>query len=217
MALWRELRPVHRPRLVRAVRLPPRHAGSRRPAVPDAGGDASTRATPGRHGRHRDPQAWRRSMKRPAGRLGVLLHLQQPGAASRADEVDRGFLDEGDAALPLETGGRHGSAERQGNRQARAGERRRQPHARAGAVSSRATNSCRARRPRTRNRSKRASRRSAPSSAEATACRAASSSRPRPAWPPAFVAMNDVYGPLYGVSRAEAATPDMANERAPTA
>jgi predicted TIM-barrel fold metal-dependent hydrolase len=30
----------------------------------------------------------------------------------------------------------------------------------------------------------------------------------------AFVAMNDVYGPLFSVSRAEAATPDMANERA---
>jgi hypothetical protein len=30
----------------------------------------------------------------------------------------------------------------------------------------------------------------------------------------AFVAMNDVYGPLFNVSRAEAATPDMANERA---
>jgi len=30
----------------------------------------------------------------------------------------------------------------------------------------------------------------------------------------AFVAMNDVYGPLYSVSRAEAASPDMANERA---
>jgi len=30
----------------------------------------------------------------------------------------------------------------------------------------------------------------------------------------AFVAMNDVYGPLFGVSRAEAATPDMADERA---
>jgi predicted TIM-barrel fold metal-dependent hydrolase len=30
----------------------------------------------------------------------------------------------------------------------------------------------------------------------------------------AFVAMNDVYGPLYSVGRAEAATPDMANERA---
>jgi predicted TIM-barrel fold metal-dependent hydrolase len=30
----------------------------------------------------------------------------------------------------------------------------------------------------------------------------------------AFVAMNDVYGPLFGVSSAEAATPDMANERA---
>ena len=30
----------------------------------------------------------------------------------------------------------------------------------------------------------------------------------------AFVAMNDTYGPLYAVSRAEAAMPDMANERA---
>ncbi|MFZ9440931.1 MAG: hypothetical protein ACO260_11630, partial [Hylemonella sp.] len=30
----------------------------------------------------------------------------------------------------------------------------------------------------------------------------------------AFVAMNDTYGPVFGVSRAEAATPDMANERA---
>src|SRR4029077_10341486 len=30
----------------------------------------------------------------------------------------------------------------------------------------------------------------------------------------AFVAMNDVYGPLFGVSRAEAATPDGAAERA---
>ena len=30
----------------------------------------------------------------------------------------------------------------------------------------------------------------------------------------AFVAMNDVYGPLFGVSRAEAATPEMADERA---
>lgn len=30
----------------------------------------------------------------------------------------------------------------------------------------------------------------------------------------AFVAMNDTYGPLYMVSKAEAATPDMANERA---
>jgi predicted TIM-barrel fold metal-dependent hydrolase len=30
----------------------------------------------------------------------------------------------------------------------------------------------------------------------------------------AFVAMNDTYGPLYAVSRAEAATPEMANERA---
>ncbi len=30
----------------------------------------------------------------------------------------------------------------------------------------------------------------------------------------AFVAMNDVYGPVFGVSRAEAASPDMANERA---
>jgi predicted TIM-barrel fold metal-dependent hydrolase len=30
----------------------------------------------------------------------------------------------------------------------------------------------------------------------------------------AFAAMNDVYGPLFGVSRAEAATPDMADERA---
>jgi predicted TIM-barrel fold metal-dependent hydrolase len=30
----------------------------------------------------------------------------------------------------------------------------------------------------------------------------------------AFVAMNDVYGPLFSVSRAEAATPEMANERA---
>jgi uncharacterized protein len=30
----------------------------------------------------------------------------------------------------------------------------------------------------------------------------------------AFVAMNDVYGPVFGVNSAEAATPDMANERA---
>jgi uncharacterized protein len=30
----------------------------------------------------------------------------------------------------------------------------------------------------------------------------------------AFVAMNDTYGPLFGVSRAEAATPEMADERA---
>src|SRR5688500_1568216 len=30
----------------------------------------------------------------------------------------------------------------------------------------------------------------------------------------AFVAMNDIYGPVFGVSRAEAASPDMANERA---
>src|SRR5690606_8434337 len=30
----------------------------------------------------------------------------------------------------------------------------------------------------------------------------------------AFVAMNDTYGPLFAVSRAEAATPEMANERA---
>jgi len=30
----------------------------------------------------------------------------------------------------------------------------------------------------------------------------------------AFVAMNDVYGPLFGVSRAEAATPELADERA---
>ena len=30
----------------------------------------------------------------------------------------------------------------------------------------------------------------------------------------AFVAMNDVYGPVFGVSRAEAQSPDMANERA---
>jgi hypothetical protein len=30
----------------------------------------------------------------------------------------------------------------------------------------------------------------------------------------AFVAMNDIYGPVFGVSRAEAATPDMADERA---
>ena len=30
----------------------------------------------------------------------------------------------------------------------------------------------------------------------------------------AFVAMNDVYGPIFGVSQAEAASPDMANERA---
>jgi uncharacterized protein len=30
----------------------------------------------------------------------------------------------------------------------------------------------------------------------------------------AFVAMNDVYGPIFGVSSAEAASPDMANERA---
>ena len=30
----------------------------------------------------------------------------------------------------------------------------------------------------------------------------------------AFVAMNDTYGPIYAVSRAEAATPEMANERA---
>ena len=30
----------------------------------------------------------------------------------------------------------------------------------------------------------------------------------------AFLAMNDVYGPIFGVSKAEAATPDMANERA---
>ena len=33
----------------------------------------------------------------------------------------------------------------------------------------------------------------------------------------AFVAMNDVYGPVFGVSSAEAATPDMANERAKSA
>src|SRR5207253_8295482 len=30
----------------------------------------------------------------------------------------------------------------------------------------------------------------------------------------AFVAMNDTYGPIFGVSRAEAQTPDMANARA---
>ena len=30
----------------------------------------------------------------------------------------------------------------------------------------------------------------------------------------AFVALNDVYGPLFSASRAEAATPDMAQERA---
>ena len=30
----------------------------------------------------------------------------------------------------------------------------------------------------------------------------------------AFVAMNEVYGPLFGVSRAEAATPELADERA---
>src|SRR4030095_4420281 len=30
----------------------------------------------------------------------------------------------------------------------------------------------------------------------------------------AFVAMNDVYGPLFGASLAEAATPELANERA---
>jgi hypothetical protein len=30
----------------------------------------------------------------------------------------------------------------------------------------------------------------------------------------AFLAMNDTYGPIFGVSQAEAATPEMANERA---
>jgi uncharacterized protein len=30
----------------------------------------------------------------------------------------------------------------------------------------------------------------------------------------AFLAMNDTYGPIYGVSRAEAAEPDQANDRA---
>ena len=35
----------------------------------------------------------------PAGRLDVLLHLQRPGAARGPDALDRGLLDQGDAAL----------------------------------------------------------------------------------------------------------------------
>ena len=41
--------------------------------------------------------------KAPARRLGLLLHLQQPGAASDPDELDRDVLDQGDAAFPLKS------------------------------------------------------------------------------------------------------------------
>ena len=61
MALWREFRPVLRPRLVRAVRLPPRHAGPEdRRAIPTRR-KSIARAMPGRHGRHGDCAPWRPS------------------------------------------------------------------------------------------------------------------------------------------------------------
>ncbi len=41
MALWRELRPVLRARVVRAVRLPARHAGPEDGILPDAGGSGA--------------------------------------------------------------------------------------------------------------------------------------------------------------------------------
>ncbi len=54
-----------------------------------------------RHGRHRAARHGSPA-EAAARRLGLLLHLQQPGAASGPDEVDRDLLDQGDAALPLD-------------------------------------------------------------------------------------------------------------------
>ncbi len=55
---------------------------------------------PGRHGRHRDPRRGGEH-EAPERRLGVLLHLQQPGPAREADEVDRAVLHRGHAPVRI--------------------------------------------------------------------------------------------------------------------
>ena len=105
MALWRDSRPVLRPRLVRAVRLPPRHAGPQDRQVPDLRGSDRHGLRLCRHGRHR-AAGHGNATKTPARRLGVLLHLQQPGSTPDPDEIHRDVLDQGDAAFPLMPGGR---------------------------------------------------------------------------------------------------------------
>ncbi len=77
-----------------------------------------------------------------------------------------------------------------------------------------ATNSIPIRRTNGSARSSRGCSRWPTTSAASRASIAAVSSRPPPAWPPRFVAMNQVYGPLFDVTPAEAATPAMADERA---
>ena len=99
MALWAGFRAFLRRGVVRAVRLPPwpdrprhrrtsRRRGDDRARAMLVGTVDTVRAAGGQH-------------EAATGRLVVLLHLQRAGAASGADEVDRGVLDEGAAALPL--------------------------------------------------------------------------------------------------------------------
>ena len=93
-------RPVLGPRLVRAVRLPPRHAGPQDRQVPDGRGDHRHGLCLCRHRRHRAP-GHGDPAETPARRLGVLLHLQRPGSTPDPDEIHRDVLDQGDAAFPL--------------------------------------------------------------------------------------------------------------------
>ena len=94
------LRPVHRPGVVRAVRLPARHAGPEDRRLPDARGGGEGGVRSGRIGRYRDPRD--RGEHEAAGRaVDFLLHLQQFGAAPDPDEVHRTLLDPGHAAFHL--------------------------------------------------------------------------------------------------------------------
>ncbi|MBV9015296.1 MAG: LLM class flavin-dependent oxidoreductase, partial [Alphaproteobacteria bacterium] len=94
IALWR-LRDLCRARLVRAVRLPQGCYGSRnRSAAGQPGRVDRERVCAGGHGRHGHPQPGKAAPP-AAGRMGVLLHLQQPRAARCADEDNRALLDRG--------------------------------------------------------------------------------------------------------------------------
>ena len=109
--LWVELGDVCRQRLVRAVRLPPRHARPQDGRGADHGGGDRQGLRAGRHGRYGDEEP-RSAEKEAARRLDLRLDPQHAGAARQDDALHRGVPHPGAAARELRRARRHPGAAR---------------------------------------------------------------------------------------------------------
>ena len=98
--LWVELRDVRRQRLVRALRLPPRHARPQDRRGAEHGGGHRQGLCAGRHRRHGDAQP-RGAEAEAARQLDLRLDAQHAGAAWATDALHRAVLYAGAAAREL--------------------------------------------------------------------------------------------------------------------